>query len=141
MKKTKLVYSTDPGLNMKCGHCGNLVDECTCRVEESVNLSTFTANIRIEKAGRKGKTVTIIERLITNKDFLKELTKKLKTGCGSGGTFKVESKGGQVEIQGDKRDRIRQLLIKEGANILSREKVFLFCMRQWYLLECGNVVC
>jgi translation initiation factor 1 len=70
----------------------------------------ITARLRIEKAGRRGKTVTVIEGLPKNRVFLKELTGELKRACGSGG------KAGEshVEIQGDHRDDLRSLLQRKG---------------------------
>ena len=69
-----------------------------------------TAKIRIEKAGRGGKTVTVVYDLPRNRTFLKELCKELRTACGSGG------KAGEntVEVQGDHRDRLRSLLRNRG---------------------------
>jgi translation initiation factor 1 len=66
--------------------------------------------LRIERAGRKGKTVTVVENLPRNREFLKTLVKELKRGCGSGG------KAGEthVEIQGDHRDTLRALLSAKG---------------------------
>ena len=68
------------------------------------------ARLRIEKAGRKGKTVTVVESLPRNNGFLKQLAGELKRACGSGG------KAGEshVEIQGDHRDMIRDLLRSKG---------------------------
>lgn len=70
----------------------------------------ITARLRIEKAGRKGKTVTVVENLPRNQAFLKSLASELKRICGSGG------KAGEthVEIQGDHRDTIRQVLRSKG---------------------------
>jgi translation initiation factor 1 len=45
---------------------------------------------------------------------LKELTTKLKKKCGSGGTYLMDGKEGVIEIQGEKRDLIRELLQKEN---------------------------
>ena len=114
MKNTKLVYSTDPERNRTCPKCGNLTDNCTCETETEVKTSDITAVMRIEKSGRKGKTVTVIDRLPKNEGFLKDMTKKLKTQCGSGGTYKKDGKDGVIEIQGDKRSLIRKILEKEG---------------------------
>ena len=77
MKNTKLVYSTDPDKNRKCPKCGNLENECSCKAEAAVKKSDITAVIRIEKSGRKGKTVTVIDRLPKNEQFLRDMTKKL----------------------------------------------------------------
>lgn len=74
----------------------------------------FVAVLRIEKQGRGGKTVTVIDRLPKSELFLKDLTKKLKNRCGAGGTYLMDGKDGVIEIQGDKRDVIRALLLKEG---------------------------
>jgi translation initiation factor 1 len=70
----------------------------------------ITARLRIEKAGRKGKTVTVVENLPRNRAFLKDLAGELKRACGSGG------KAGEthVEVQGDHRDKIRDLLRSRG---------------------------
>jgi len=74
----------------------------------------FVAKLRMEKSGRGGKTVTVIDELPKQELFLKELTKKLKTKAGSGGTYRMDGKEGLIEIQGDKRDLIRKFLEKEG---------------------------
>ncbi len=66
--------------------------------------------LRIEKAGRKGKTVTVVDSLPRNQAFLKALAKELKKACGAGGTV-VENR---VEIQGDRMDRLRELLRAKG---------------------------
>ena len=67
----------------------------------------------MEKKGRGGKTVTVIRGLPKVNFFLKDLTKKLKNACGSGGTYLMEGQEGAIEIQGDKRDQIRALLSKQ----------------------------
>jgi translation initiation factor 1 len=69
---------------------------------------------RIEKNGRGGKVVTVIDQLPKNELFLKALTKELKSKCGSGGTYHMEGKEGLVEIQGDKRVQIKELFDKKG---------------------------
>lgn len=114
MSDSKLVYSTDPALNQKCPKCKELVAACTCPNESSVKSRNFTAVLRIEKQGRGGKTVTVIDGLPKLNIFLKDLTKRLKNACGSGGTFSLEGKEGVIEIQGDKRELIRTLLSKEN---------------------------
>ena len=55
----------------------------------------ITARLRIEKAGRKGKMVTVIESLPRNRAFLKDLAGELKRACGSGG----KAGDSHVEIQ------------------------------------------
>lgn len=66
--------------------------------------------IRRESRGRGGKTVSIIDGLPLQGAELKTLLKKLQAGLGTGGA----AKDGSLEIQGDHRDRLLQLLDKEG---------------------------
>ena len=113
-KTTRLVYSSDPELNKKCLKCKEVVSECTCEPEVDPSTYQFIAVLRMEKQGRGGKTVTVIDRLPKNEVFLKNLTTLLKKKCGSGGTYLMDGKEGVIEIQGDKRDLIRPILLKEG---------------------------
>lgn len=113
-KSTRLVYSTDPELNKKCAKCKEVLSECTCVPEVDPKSYKFVAVLRMEKGGRGGKTVTVIDMLPKNEIFLKELTTLLKKKCGSGGTYLMDGKEGVIEIQGDKRDLIRPILLKEG---------------------------
>ncbi len=84
LKKPTTVYSTDGG--RVCPKCGWPQKSCVCAVpaEERVP-EKITARLRIEKAGRRGKTVTVVEGLPKNREFLKQLTAELKKACGSGG--------------------------------------------------------
>jgi translation initiation factor 1 len=113
-KDTRLVYSTDPALNRKCEKCKEVVSECTCVAEVDPKSYKFVAVLRIEKQARGGKTVTVIDRLPKNELFLKNLTTTLKKKCGTGGTYSTSGKEGVIEIQGDKRELVRTLLLKEG---------------------------
>lgn len=114
-KESRLVYSTDPELNKKCLKCKEVVSECICRVDEPIlKGARFAAVLRIEKSGRAGKTVTVIDQLPKNELFLKGLTTMLKKKCGAGGTYRLDGKEGLIEIQGDKRELARAALEKEG---------------------------
>ena len=113
-KNVRLVYSTDPAQNKKCAKCKELVSECTCETMPEVKSYNFVAYLRIEKAGRGGKTVTAINDLPKNEPFLKELTSELKKKCGSGGTYSMEGKAASIEIQGDKRVAIKAIFEKKG---------------------------
>lgn len=73
----------------------------------------WVAVFRIEKSGRGGKTVTVIDQLPKEEIFLKELCKELKDKCGSGGTYSTTGKEGLIEIQGDKRDAIKAIFDKK----------------------------
>ena len=67
----------------------------------------------MEKAGRGGKMVTIVDGLPDNDAFLKELSQDLKRACGTGGAV-LE---GAVQLQGDVRDRIRPVLAARGYTV------------------------
>jgi translation initiation factor 1 len=110
MKNTRLVYSTDPKDNKVCPKCKELTPECQCQPEEAVTSRKFVVIFRLEKGGRGGKTVTVLDGLPKNEIFLKDLTKELKAKCGVGGTYSMAGKEGIVEIQGDKREQIRKIL-------------------------------
>lgn len=75
-----------------------------------VDSNQFTAVFRIEKNGRGGKIVTVLDKLPKHETFLKELTKEFKIKCGVGGTYEMTPDGGFIEVQGDKRDQMRKIL-------------------------------
>ena len=109
-KNVKLVYSTDPKDNQICPRCKDLVINCNCpSVNEPVS-STFTVIFRLEKSGRGGKTVTVMDGFPKNESFLKDLTKELKSKCGTGGTYLLTGGAATIEIQGDKRDALKKIL-------------------------------
>lgn len=65
-----------------------------------------TAKLRLEKKGRGGKSVTVVDGLPRNRAFVDALARELKQALGTGGT----ALDGVIEIQGDRRDRLRELL-------------------------------
>src|SRR5215210_799135 len=104
------VYST--GVGRICPKCGWPADDCKCSStisEEPVPVKVV-AKLRIETKGRGGKTVTVVYDLPKNSAFLKNLSHELKRTCGTGGAVSENT----VELQGDQRDRIRNLLQKKG---------------------------
>ena len=109
----RTVYSTGGGRT--CPTCGWPQDNCQCSKRGSSGAvpDRITAKLRIEKAGRGGKTVTVVYDLPRNEAFLKALAGDLKKACGTGGT----AGEGTVEIQGDHRDRLRDVLRAKGFTV------------------------
>ena len=97
---SKLVYSTEFG--KICSSCGKQSAECICKKKRKYTIPKGDGKIRVERStkGRKGKGVSLISGLPLEHPSLKELAKKLKQKCGTGGTVK----NGVIEIQGDHRD-------------------------------------
>ena len=107
-----LVYSTESG--RACPRCGWPQSDCRCSTagEEAVP-ERVVAKLRVERSGRKGKTVTVVDGLPRNAAFLADLARDLKRACGSGGTTQDTS----IEIQGDHREAIRKALAGRGWTV------------------------
>jgi translation initiation factor 1 len=107
----RLVYSTETA--GKCPVCGWPQRDCCCSSRPAAKDAVparIVAKLRTEKKGRAGKTVTVVYGLPQNAEFLRELSQELKRACGTGGT----AVDGGVELQGDLRDRVRDVLMKRG---------------------------
>ncbi|MHC1707142.1 MAG: translation initiation factor [Bacteroidales bacterium] len=100
-KPDGIVYSTNPDYQFHYG-----------ADNEKETLSPAQQNLRIwlEKNHRGGKQLTVIKEFVGNEDDLKELARKLKNSCGTGGS----AKEGEILIQGDFRDKILNLLTQWG---------------------------
>ncbi|MDG1751454.1 MAG: stress response translation initiation inhibitor YciH [Thalassotalea sp.] len=95
-----LVYSTDKG-------------KITPEKVKTITPSDGFAKVRRETKGRKGKGVMVISGLGLDAKALKDLASKLKKSCGTGGSVVDET----IEIQGDKRDAIKNILEKSGYKV------------------------
>ena len=77
---------------------------------EPVRKSRGRVDIIRQKAGRGGKTVTVVKNFVgIGLPEKEQLCKKMKA-CGTGGTVK----NGQIEIQGDKREEVAEILREAG---------------------------
>ena len=102
-KKNKkgVMYSTNPDF------------EFEYEDEKMDTLSNNQQNLKvcIDKH-RAGKIAVIIKGFVGTADDLKALGKILKAKCGVGGS----AKNGEIIIQGDLRDKVMDILAKEGYN-------------------------
>ncbi|KAA6331403.1 hypothetical protein EZS27_019986 [termite gut metagenome] len=101
-ERLNMVYSTNPDFNY----------ETTTNPDDTVTLEPEKQNLRVQldKKNRRGKTVTLVTGFVGSENDLKELGKLLKAKCGVGGAVK----DGEIIIQGDVKQRISELLKKEG---------------------------
>lgn len=72
-----------------------------------------TVYLHRETKGRGGRPVSLVKNLVLSEADLKALSKQLKQACGSGGTVK----DGLIEIQGEHRDMISQVLQAMGYKV------------------------
>jgi translation initiation factor 1 len=106
-----LVYSTDGG--RMCPKCRQPLGQCTCGQRTSAPVSGGAVRVSRETRGRNGKSVTVIRGLGLDEAALILLGKELRTACGSGGTVK----DGAIEVQGDHRERVIDILGKRFGNV------------------------
>lgn len=112
--RKRIVYSSGKG--QICATCGWPEDECHCSrslgAPEEPVPAKVTANLRLENRS-SGKSVTVVDGLPRNLAFLEDLAKELKKSCGTGGHAEAAS----IELQGDQRERLRELLSGKGWRI------------------------
>ncbi|MEK6913987.1 MAG: stress response translation initiation inhibitor YciH [Nanoarchaeota archaeon] len=89
-----------------CPKCGLPKQACVCE-----NIAKGSQNIQVTtEKKRYGKYVTIVSGL--NEVNVKEIAKALKNELACGGTFREN----EVELQGDHRKKIKDILVKLGFN-------------------------
>lgn len=106
-----LVYATDSG--RMCPDCRQPVAACSCGQALAPPAGDGVLRISREKAGRGGKTVTVVRGARLDAAGLAALAKRLKAASGSGGTVK----DGVIEIQGDHADRLVAWLAQDGFSV------------------------
>jgi translation initiation factor 1 len=100
-KRLDIVYSTNPDYHFD--------DESNNNIETLAKEKQLL-RISLDKRNRKGKSVTLITGFSGSETDLDALGKQLKTKCGVGGS----TKGGEIIIQGDHRNKVLNILQKEG---------------------------
>jgi translation initiation factor 1 len=96
-----VVYSTNPNFSYESES-----DE----EQETLPKNQQKLYVSIDRKQRGGKDVTLVEGFVGTEDDLKDLGKILKSKCGVGGSVK----DGEILIQGALRDKVYDLLIKDG---------------------------
>ena len=104
-KKSRTVWSSSDGDQRK--------KEQRSSNKKSLPPQQQTAYLHRESGGRGGKVVSIVKNLVLTDDDMKSLSKKLKQECGTGGTVK----DGLIEIQGEHRQRMADVLQKLGYKV------------------------
>jgi translation initiation factor 1 len=107
-EKSKLVYSTDRAIP-RTGGAGKekAVDKA---LRANVRPGQQGVTVRLDRKGRGGKSVTLIENLPMSQDKREALLNQLKTELGAGGTVRDAA----LEIQGDHRDAVTAALEEMG---------------------------
>lgn len=100
-KRLGVVYSTNPDFQY--------TQESEAEAETLPPASQKLV-LRLERKGRAGKQVTLVQGFVGTSEDLQDLARTLKSKCGTGGS--VED--GEIIIQGDFRDRLQALLQSLG---------------------------
>ncbi len=100
-KRVNVVYSTDPDFRYE--------------TEENTPVQTpppalQRLRVQLDRKGRGGKVVTLVTGFAGTEDDLKELGRTLRSKCGTGGS----AKDGEIIVQGDFKEKVVGLLLKEG---------------------------
>jgi len=99
-----VVYSTNPDFQYDYGQTDPV---------DTLPPQQQRLRVSLEKHHRGGKTVTLIRGFVGSDDDLQALARKLKNKCGVGGS----AKEGEIIIQGDNQQKVRQVLADEGYRI------------------------
>ena len=100
-KRVGVVYSTNPDYDY---------DYERPEDQDEIPANQQKLRVLIDRKQRGGKEVTLVTGFIGPEDQLKVLGKLLKSKCGVGGS----AKNGEILVQGDHRDKVVELLKKEG---------------------------
>ncbi len=102
-QNSRLVYSTERAVPKK-------EKPARRNFTSAAGSSRSGTIVRLDRKGRGGKSVTVIEGLQISSKDIEKLLKQLKAKLGAGGTIKK----GSLEIQGDHCDAVMAELTKMG---------------------------
>lgn len=104
------VYSTDQG--RICPGCNQPTTACCCKTR-TADAGDGIVRLHRQVKGRAGKPVTLVTGIPLTGKELKTLAKELKNKCGVGGSIEDNT----ILIQGDKRDRLKEVLEAMGYTV------------------------
>lgn len=99
-KNDRITYSTNPDFSYN-----NESEE-----EETLEPEQQLLEVHLDKKTRGGKVATVVRKFVGTKNDLTDLGKQLKSACGVGGSVK----DGEIIIQGEKREKVMDILTKKG---------------------------
>lgn len=100
-ERVNVVYSTNPDFDY---------DHDYHEEQDTLAPNQQQLKVWLDKKNRAGKEASIVKGFVGTEDDLKDLAKILKQACGTGGS----AKDGEIIIQGNKRDKIVDVLVKNG---------------------------
>lgn len=103
-KPVGVVYSTNPDFNYDFG------DEPDA---ETLQPSKQRLRVQLDRLHRGGKVVTLVTGFVGADEDLQDLGRMLKSKCGVGGS----AKDGEIIVQGDFVEKVKQLLLAGGYNV------------------------
>lgn len=114
----RVVWVTGAGQVRYCSKCGQPEGECRCREERRMGASSVAprdgfVRLALDRKQRRGKSVTIISGLPADLAQLTALAQEFRKLCGAGGALKE----GNIELQGDHRDKVEARLLALGYKI------------------------
>lgn len=99
--RLNVVFSTNPNFQYET------VEE---EEQELLPKNQQKLRVKLDRKNRGGKTVTLVTGFVGPEDDLKALGKLLKGKLGVGGS----AKDGEIIIQGEFKERVIDILLKEG---------------------------
>lgn len=99
--RLNVVYSTNPNFQYETGNT---------KEAETLSPNQQKLRVQLDRKNRGGKVVTLVTGFVGTDDDLKELGRMLKSKCGVGGS----AKDGEIIVQGDFKQKVIELLKKEG---------------------------
>jgi translation initiation factor 1 len=116
---TRLFAGTPFDRPPRCDRCGELEQDCRCEPPTTqpcsitpIDPEKQTARVRVDRRKHK-RMVTIVWGLDPSANDLSELTSKLKSACGAGGSIQND----QIEIQGEHLQRVKDQLLQIGYRV------------------------